>query len=285
MNSRNPECVVRCPAAPLRPFIAHYAGFRADGLTRGIETGVPSRHVHLIISLGRPIELVGMPSATQDPASFTALVSGLQDAPAKIQRRENVAIVHLFLTPFGAQAVLGVPSVHLTSRVFDLSDIWGNAAGILVERLRAAATWRARFAILDEMLLRSLVPHETSRELAWAWGQLAQAHGRRSVQGLAREIGWSRRHFTERFRASLGVTPKTAARIFRFERACRLIRDERPKLADLALACGYYDQAHLTREWNALAGCTPRAWIAGQLPFVQDYELAGAEDIPAEAQG
>jgi AraC-like DNA-binding protein len=278
-----PDCAVRGPAAPLRPFITHYAGFRADGLIPGTETGIPSRHVHLIISLGKPVELVRMPSAAQDPASFTALVSGLQDAPAQIRRGENVAIVHLFLTPFGAQAVLGVPSAHLTSRVFELSDIWGNAACILIERLRAAASWRARFEILDETLLRSLGPQETPRELAWAWGQLARAHGRRSIQSLAREIGWSRRHFTERFRASLGVAPKTAARIFRFERACRLIKDERPKLADLAVACGYHDQAHLTREWNALAGSTPRAWIARELPFIQDYELAGAEDIPAEA--
>ena len=279
-----PECAVRRPAVPLRPFIAHYAGFRADGLTPGMETGLPSRHVHLIISLGAPIDVVGMPSATQGPASFTALVSGLQDAPAKIRRGDNLAIVHVFLTPAGAEAVLGVPSADLTSRVFDLADIWGNAAGTLIERLRAAATWRARFEMLDEMLLRSLGPHETPRELAWAWGQLAGTHGRRSIQGLAREIGWSRRHFAERFRASLGVTPKIAARIFRFEKACRLIRDERPKLADLAAACGYYDQAHLTREWNSLAGCTPRAWIASQLPFIQDYELAGAEDILAEAR-
>jgi transcriptional regulator GlxA family with amidase domain len=74
------------------------------------------------------------------------------------------------------------------------------------------------------------------------------------------------------------VTPKTAARIFRFERACWLIKDARPRLADVAVACGYHDQAHLTRDWNAMAGCSPRAWIASQLPFIQDYELSGSDD-------
>lgn len=62
------------------------------------------------------------------------------------------------------------------------------------------------------------------------------------------------------------MTPKTAARILRVERACRTIMDERPSLADTALTCGYQDQAQMTREWRALAGCTRRAWIARELP-------------------
>ena len=83
---------------------------------------------------------------------------------------------------------------------------------------------------------------------------------------------------SERFREEIGLTPKSAARVFRFERACRLIKDERPRLAQVASACGYYDQAHMTREWNALTGCSPNAWIASELPFLQDYELAGRDN-------
>src|SRR5262245_13026751 len=63
----------------------------------------------------------------------------------------------------------------------------------------------------------------------------------------------------------IGIGPKTAARIFRFERACRLIRDARLRLADVAAVRGYHDQPHMTREWIALAGCTPRTWIATEL--------------------
>jgi AraC-like DNA-binding protein len=98
------------------------------------------------------------------------------------------------------------------------------------------------------------------------------------IQLLAQETGYSRRHFGERFRDAIGVPPKATARVFRFERACRLLADRRPSLARIAIACGYYDQAHLTREWNALAGCSPRAWIARELPFLQDYELGGRDN-------
>jgi AraC-like DNA-binding protein len=60
-------------------------------------------------------------------------------------------------------------------------------------------------------------------------------------------------------------------RVLRFDRARRLLgRVDRPGLADVAATCGYYDQAHLTREWNELAGCTPTTWMSEELPSVQD---------------
>jgi transcriptional regulator GlxA family with amidase domain len=98
------------------------------------------------------------------------------------------------------------------------------------------------------------------------------------VQQLADEIGYSRRHFSERFRDAIGVAPRLAARAFRFERTCRLIADNPLSLAHVAIERGYYDQAHLTREWYALAGCSPKAWMTRELPFLQDYELGGSDN-------
>jgi AraC-like DNA-binding protein len=49
-------------------------------------------------------------------------------------------------------------------------------------------------------------------------------------------------------------------------------------LADVATVCGYFDQAHLTREWHTFAGCSPKAWIARDLPFLQDYEIGDCEN-------
>jgi AraC-like DNA-binding protein len=68
--------------------------------------------------------------------------------------------------------------------------------------------------------------------------------------------------------------------VFRFERACRFLMSRHIGLAEVAAACGYYDQAHLTREWYALAGCSPKAWIARDLPFLQDYEIGGHDNDP-----
>jgi AraC-like DNA-binding protein len=288
MNDSYSNHAVCLPAPALRPFISHYAGFRAKGLPPGTHAGLPSRHVDLIISLAGPIEVIGMPSTAQRPAAFAALVSGLHDAPASVRQGGDLDGIHCFLRPHGVRTILGVPSRELTSRVVHLSDIWGRAAGELIERLTNARSWQQRFLLLDQTFLRAQKSIGPSSALAWAWRRLAETHGSLQVRQLARELAVSRRHFGERFHLEFGVAPKTAARIFRFERACRLIVDERPSLAEVAFACGFHDQAHLTREWNALAGCAPGVWIAKELPNLQDYELAAGDDQyevrPADAR-
>lgn len=277
----NASSETSAPAPELRPFISHYAGFRAQGLTPGTHAGLPSRHAHLIISLSDPIDVIRMPIPAHRGGRFTALVSGLQESPATVRRGSTrFEGLHVFLRPLGVRAILGVPSSELASRCVELSDLWGPACADLVDQLRHSPTWQARFAVLDRAFVRARIPIEPSAPLSWAWRQFAASGGGEAIERLAQRIGWSRRHFTDRFRSELGVTPKTAARIFRFERACRLIKDERLPLGAVAVACGYYDQAHMTRDWNALAGCSPRAWIADELPFLQDYELSGGDDVP-----
>ncbi len=285
MSAPAHETAVALPAPALRPYVVQYAGFYATGLEPGVHSGLPSRHMHLIIGLGggslgegreEMIDVVRMPNARQRPARFHALVSGLQDAPAMVRHNGTLSGLHVFFTPLGARAIFRASGPDLACGVFDLSDLWGAAAADrLISRLKAAGTWRERFAILDEEFARALIPADAPRDVLWAWGRLLAVHGAMPIHTLARELGWSRRHFGKRFQTELGLAPKTAARIFRFERACRMIMDERPGLAEAAAACGYHDQAHMTREWNALAGCTPGAWIAREIPIVQDYELAG----------
>jgi AraC-like DNA-binding protein len=277
------QSAVALPAPGLRSCISHYAGFRAEGLRPDTHAGLPSRHVHLIISFVEPIELLRAPDTRQRPGRFRALVGGLHDAPALVQQTDRVHLVHVFFTPLGVRAILGVPNSELASRVIELSDIWGARGTRLVERLGNSTSWPARFTLLDETFARVLRPHAWSTPAVWAWRQLARHSGRIPVSSLARDVGWSRPHFTDRFRVEFGLSPKTASRIFRFEQACRALRAQPQRLADVAQLCGYYDQAHMTREWQALAGSSPRQWIARELPFLQDYELPLGEDGPHDA--
>jgi len=85
---------------------------------------------------------------------------------------------------------------------------------------------------------------------------------------LADEIGWSRRHFISRFREQVGLAPKATAQVLRFNRVCGLLQQRRPgtTITDIAMACGYADHSHLTREFQHMAGCTPSDWLAAQLP-------------------
>jgi AraC-like DNA-binding protein len=268
---------VATPALPLRPFVSHYAGSRMRDVPQWQHTGLPSRYIDLIVSLAKPIEIARMPGA-QSPGAYRAFVAGLQQAPALVRMGGDLDCLHVFLKPGAARALLGVSGREVAAQVVHLADINGAMCDELVERLSGADTWQERFVAMDRVLLRRLRPVTMPDAMAWAWRRLAITHGRMAVHELARDGGVSRRHFGERFTSEFGIAPKAAARVFRFEHACRLFLRSPHRIADVAVASGFYDQAHMVREWHALAGCSPREWILGQLPFLQDYEIGGGHD-------
>lgn len=277
------EMVAGRPRPQLAPLVAGYTGYRIEGAQPGVHRGLPSRHLTFIVTLSGTVDLARMPDPTQPPASFTTLVGGLHSAPALISHDGRQHGIQLALTPLGARVLLGLPAGELAETVVELSSLVGPVAGELVGRLRSALTWTDRFLELDAVLARIAQARDgPAPELGWAWRRLSVSHGQVEVGTLAREVGWSRRHLGERFRREFGLTPKVAGRVMRFEVAHRLLRAPyRPGLADVAAKAGFYDQAHLHREWRELAGCTPSHWLAEEFPSVHDIEYAGGESLTA----
>lgn len=275
------EGAVRRPTGILRPFIRRYVGTRLEGIEPGSHRGLPSAFLTLIISLGAPVDVVDMPSSRQLPGSFGAFVGGLHASPATVSYGTSLSCINVELSPLGAHAVLGVRAGDLASLVVGLDDVMGRRGRELTERLSCADGWSERFDILDNVFAHRLADRSgLPGQLVGAWRQLVASGGAARIDAVAAEVAWSRRHLAERFRVEFGLTPKVAARVIRFDRARRLA--EHPSavsLATVAAQCGYHDQAHLSREWQDLAGCPPGAWLAGeQLPNVQDADGAASED-------
>jgi AraC-like DNA-binding protein len=163
-----------------------------------------------------------------------------------------------------------------------LTQLGGHQHGVQVE-LSAGAALALLGPVVDSVF-GALDIHDgegISPEVSWLRRQLAASGGQARIEPLMDETGWSRRLVTERFRAQLGLAPKAYARIVRFQRAVCLLQGVRDghTLADVAIECGYYDQSHLTRDFVALAGCTPTALMAEHtgepgVRFLQDDAIA-----------
>jgi AraC-like DNA-binding protein len=262
---------VREPHPVVRPLVTRYVGYAQDDVTLPVHRGLPSRHVTLVISLAGPVRMAGQ--------SLQALVGGLHTRAVLIRQDRTQEGLQLELDPLGLRTLLGVTAAELSGEVADLAEF---GLGSLPGRLQELPTWAQRFSLLDDVLAaRAVEPVPPPPELGEAWRRMRGADGRVRVADLADEVGWSRRHLGERFRTELGLAPKQAARVLRFERAARLLRRGHADLAALAVECGFYDQAHLTNEWRALAGCTPGTWIAEELPFLQDEGRPAGRDSPA----
>jgi AraC-like DNA-binding protein len=269
------------PAEPLRRYVAWYTGYRQRGMRPARHRGLPSPYLTLIFTLDEPLIMAAHPDPGQPPGEFGTLLGGLHSAPALIAHEGAQSGIQVALRPLGARALLGLPAGELAAIDVPAEAVLGGVTAELRDRLRAAACWAARFAILDEILLRLAVTGagpagpEVAPEVGWAWHQLLQAGGAVRVSALAAETGWSGRHLTSRFRAEIGLTPKAAARVIRFNRARHLLVRNLAeagapyRLADLAVTCGYFDQAHLAREFRALAGCPPSQWLAEEFRNVQ----------------
>jgi AraC-like DNA-binding protein len=151
-----------------------------------------------------------------------------------------------------------------------------------------APCWEARFALLDAVLLQRLhVAAPVAPEVEHAWARLRASHGAVVIATLAEEVGWSRRHLAARFKADVGLPPKTVARVLRFQRVTQTLRRAgRDGLAEVAYACGYADQAHLNRDFRAFAGTTPTDFAARLLPGgagVAGHELPNVQDALSHA--
>jgi AraC-like DNA-binding protein len=290
------------PAEPLRRYVAWYTGYRQRGVRPARHRGLPSPFLTLIFTLDEPLTMVAHPDPGQPPGEFGTLLGGLHCAPALIAHEGAQSGIQVALRPLGARALLGLPAGELADIDVPAEAVLGGVCAELRDRVRAAACWPDRFAIVDEILLRLAgasagstgTRPDVAPQVGWVWGQLLQAGGAVRVSALAAETGWSGRHLTSRFRAEIGLTPKAAARVIRFDLARRLLvrnltgvaggpgeagsagspgeagsAGGECRLADLAVACGYFDQAHLAREFRALAGCPPSQWLAEEFRNVQ----------------
>jgi AraC-like DNA-binding protein len=268
------------PGPGLRPYVASLIGYRQAGAEPAAHRGLPSPWLTMIVTLDEPLVIARHPDPRQPASTHDFLLGGLHTAPALVTHDGRQSGIQLGLTPLGARALLGMPAAELASIDVEATDVLGRLADEIRERVLAAPDWDSRFAVLKEFLSSRLGTAQapgglTPRpEVRYAWDRLRQSQGAVSVADLAAETGWSARHLGEQFRAETGLSPKAAARVVRFDRARRrlLLRQaegSRVVLAEFAIAHGYYDQAHLARDFRDLAGCPPSALLAEELRNVQ----------------
>ncbi|WP_245231783.1 helix-turn-helix transcriptional regulator [Streptomyces novaecaesareae] len=284
------EAVRARPATTLRPYVAWYSGYRQRGLAPAVHRGLPSPYLTFILTLDEPLVIAGHPDPAQPPGSYPTLLGGLHTAPALITHEGAQSGVQIAVHPLAARALFGLPAGELAGIDVPAEEVLGRLGPRLREQLQSARDWPERFAVLDAALLRAARPSgQVPPEVGWAWRALRRSGGGLPVAALARETGWSARYLRERFRRETGLTPKAAARVMRFDRARHLLATPAPparptRLAELAVHCGYFDQAHLAREFRALAGVAPSAWLAAEGPEAAKFRnvQGGAAGAAAE---
>jgi AraC-like DNA-binding protein len=238
----------------------------------GFTEATTPRHLVLPATTSVPLVVKLLDSAHRPPA----FVMGAHGSSTVLEGDCAPSNLEVLLAPLGAYTLLGLPMDKLSGQTVDLVDVLGAAGRRLAEQLRETPTWRQRFALLDQFLLRRLDDGpQPAPEVACAWERLVATGGAVPIRRLANEVGWSHKHLIARFRQQVGLRPKTAARLVRFNAVWLRLEGKAPDWADLARDAGYADQAHLVRDFHKLTGMTPTGYLA-QVKSVQAAAAAAS---------
>ncbi|MFI6044137.1 helix-turn-helix domain-containing protein [Nocardia sp. NPDC051321] len=199
--------------------------------------------------------------------TLSGFVAGLPIEAMRI-RSERAEFVEVRLSPIQAYSLLGVSPTDLGRGAVALEDLWGPRAQRLRTQLAAAASWDERFALTKSFLAQCDRPMRTADpEVLACWSRILTSGGKVKIGELAGSVGWSHKRLLGRFESQIGLTPKRAAMLVRFRAAVDELLAGRPA-ADVAMDCGYTDQAHLCRDVSIFADHTPGALRTHYLPTI-----------------
>lgn len=253
--------VRRDPPARLRAHVVVYTGYRMRAAPFVRRATFPSTTVTMCLNWGAALSLTSERDPSTSGSGWEAML-GLQTGPVISHTGGTGYGVQIELTALGAFTLFSMPLRHLADSMIHPADVLGRGWGAdLTERLAEASGWRRRWEILDEVISLRIADSRCwpSPVLCEAWALLRDRHGSLSVGQLAEATGRSRRRLEILFAEQIGLAPKPAARVLRFQKALTALRTPRRNCAEVAAASGYHDQAHLAREFRALAGMTPTA--------------------------
>jgi AraC-like DNA-binding protein len=259
------ELWLREPLPALAPFLVGLWAGDADAPTASHRT-LPDGELMLMFNLGHP-QLVRHADGNTEIVR-AAFVSGLQEHPLVY----DVMVCHpravaVRFRPLGAWAFFGgLPLHELSNRVLDVHAVLGVRAGVepLRQRLIEAPSLGAALDLLEGWVAARLFDGPRAHPMTRAaWARMHATGGTIRVAALAQDLGISARHLNDLLQREVGLSTKGVARVLRFERAMAcLAAGEQRDLVGVAADCGYYDQAHLNRDFRELAGLTPTEIVA-----------------------
>lgn len=260
------------PHPTLTPHVRCYwflEGRGSSGPEAPTDPVLPDGCPELVLNLGDP----AVYQSTDGPTDVqpSAMLVGQITRPFAFEPGLRIDFVGVRFTPAGAHALLGLPMHEITDGYVDADGLWPRISEAR-SRLSEISAPRGVAVCLDAALRDRLARRRAEATAVSAAASLIEkSGGGLTVDGLAGAVGLSARQLARRFREEVGIGPKHLSRIRRFQTVLRLLNSPGISLAEAALASGYYDQAHLTRDFRELAGASPAAFLSCRHPLAEHF--------------
>jgi AraC-like DNA-binding protein len=239
--------VTRRPLSDFVDFLWESSGYTQPHASERV---MPTGCMNLVLGIG-------------NSAHISAVVSGARTQSFVLDTSRPLSLIGVSFKPGGGYPFFGVPSGELQDQNIPLEEFWKQQSHGVHERIIAARDVAAKFRILESALLARLNQRGAhSGAVAYAVHAFDQPETVSSVGAVVEYTGLSPRRFIAAFRDQVGLTPKAFCRVARFRRVIGHIGSSpRVDWADIALRCGYFDQAHFNHDFREFAGISPTEYI------------------------
>ena len=259
------------PTPRLRPFIECFWTLEGDGPVglSSPERILPDGCAELILNFGdRFLQHSDNNQRELQPRYFLV---GQMTGPILISPCGRVELLGIRFQPGGTRAFLGVPAHEFKDRVVELGDLSRKFERELLQACAAQPSLAGKIAAAERFLAVQFTASKADSDLLTLAGNVIDYRGLVSVDELASAAGISGRQLERRFLLEVGIGPKLLARIVRFQQVFRAMDEANAAWVDVALACGYYDQAHLIRDFKQFARQTPSVLLANQTALAESF--------------
>ena len=268
---------LRFPQLPLSQFVENM------WLVQGYETGykrekiLPDGAIELIFDLDPEPKYIFEDEASAGFRTVKkAWISGERTKYIVIGAEKNQSMVGVRFRPGGAYPFFRFPISELSESVTELDLIWGSLVDEIRNQLQEIEHPDDRLLRLESLLLQQVQRTlEPNRLIAFAVKQLQQSPQFLAIRDLASMVGISQKHLISQFEKVVGLRPKSFARVCKFQKVVNLLEQQNQiEWSDLALECGYYDQAHFIKEFQAFSGLNPSAYVSQRGDYVNFLPIA-----------
>jgi AraC-like DNA-binding protein len=273
------------PIAPLTPFVECFWTLENDA---GVAAAEPERLLpdgcaELILNFGDRFQ--EHQDNGQKKRQPRHLLVGQMTQPVLITPTGSVQLLGIRFHPGGTLPFFRMPMRELTNRVTDLEALAREFQGELLRRVEGALTLPLKVAAVEALLIERVRFTRYDARLGSLVKKIVQSCGQVSVESLASEAGFSSRQLERRFLMEVGIGPKLLCRILRFQQIFRAVERNDEGWAAIAADCGYYDQAHLIRDFREFARQTPSVLFenTGALTesFTRKHRMSHFSNTPA----
>ena len=258
------------PRPPLNEFVECFWTLDGDGPVPGASPDriLPDGCVELILNFGERFSQQQNDRRKLQPRHFLV---GQMSGPILISPNGVVQLLGIRFHPGGTSPFLRVPMNEVTDQIAELGSLSSELERELLRVSEDLSSLRERTSAIETVLMARLLRgsfHSSAFKLA---ARIVESAGQVSVDQLATAAGISSRQLERRFLREIGIGPKLLGRILRFQQIFRAVERVDSAWASIAVDCGYYDQAHLIRDFSQFAGQTPTVLLAERSALTEAF--------------